>query len=196
MIYIDENIDGFDLDEALAAVSPQRRKYALRYRQERDQRLCIAAYRLLQRALLLEYGVDELPVFIYDVNGKPMLQGHPEIHFSLSHCHVAVAVAVSDSPIGIDIETTGHYSPEVARQVMSDVEIRQIEASACPEVAFTRLWTMKESLFKLTGDDNGGDSAGMLASASQYHFTTTVHPRYIYTTCTRLIDPKPQRKKT
>ena len=194
MIYIDENIDGFDLDEALAAVSPQRRDYALRYRQERDQRLCIAAYLLLQRALLLEYGIEELPVFIHDDGGKPLLQGHPDIHFSMSHCHEAVAVALSDRPIGIDIETTGHYNPEVARRVMSAGEMRQIEASPCPEVAFTRLWTMKESLFKLTGDDNGGDTAGMLANANQYLFTTTIHPRFIYTTCTAPFSTKPQRK--
>ena len=181
--YIDDNINGFDLDEALAAVSPQRREYALRYRTERDQRLCLAAYRLLQHALLLEYGIDELPVFIHDDSGKPMLQGHPDIYFSMSHCHEAVAVAVSDHPIGIDIETTAHYSAEVARRVMSDDEMRQIEASACPEVAFTRLWTMKESLFKLTGDDNGGDIAHLLADTIKYRFDTTVHPRYICTTC-------------
>ena len=194
MIYIDENIDGFDLDEALAAVSPQRREYALRYRHERDQRLSITAYRLLQHALMLEYGIEELPVFIYNECGKPLLQGHPDIHFSLSHCREAVAVAVSDRPIGIDIETTAHYSAEVARHVMNDDEMRQIEASSRPEVAFTRLWAMKESLFKLTGDDNGGNTAGMLANASQYCFTTTVHHCYIYTACTRLIDTKPQRK--
>ena len=181
--YIDENIYGFDLNEALAAVSPQRREYALRYRQERDQRLCLAAYRLLQQAMLQEYGIEELPVFIHDDSGKPMLQGHPDIHFSMSHCHEAVAVAVSDRPVGIDIETIAHYSTEVARRVMSDDEMRQIEASANPEVAFTRLWTMKESLFKLTGDDNGGDIAHLLADAIKYRFDTTVHPRYICTAC-------------
>ena len=181
--YIDDDIYGFDLNEALAAVSPQRCEYALRYRQERDQRLCLAVYRLLQQALLLEYGIEDLPVFIHNDNGKPMLQGHPDIHFSMSHCHEAVAVAVSDRPVGIDIETTAHYSTEVARRVMSDDEMRQIEASARPEVAFTRLWTMKESLFKLTGDDNGGDIAHLLANTIKYRFDTTVHPRYIYTTC-------------
>ena len=195
MIYIDENIDGFDLDEALAAVSPQRREYALRYRQERDQRLCLAAYRLLQRALLLEYGIEELPMFIYEEGCKPMLQGHPDIHFSLSHCREAVAVAVSNRPIGIDIETTAHYSPEVVRRVMNDDEMMKIKASSRPDVAFTRLWTMKESLYKLTGNDNDGDTTGMLANASQYCFTTTVHPRYIYTACTTLsIDTKPPRE--
>lgn len=195
MIYIDENIDGFDLDEVLAAVCPQRREYALRYRQERDQRLCLAAYRLLQRALEQEFGIRELTQFVFDENGKPMLQGHPDIHFSLSHCREAVAVAVSNRPIGIDIETTAHYSPEVARRVMNDDEMLKIKASSRPDVAFTRLWTMKESLYKLTGNDNDGDTTGMLANASQYCFTTTVHPRYIYTACTTLsIDTKPPRE--
>ena len=185
MIYIDDNIDGFDLNEMLATVSPQRREYALRYRQERDQRLCLAAYHLLCQALRLEYGIDEVPIFIHDQHGKPVLQGHPDIHFSLSHCHEAVACAVSDYPVGIDIETTGHYSIEVARQVMSDDEIRQIEASAQPAVTFTRLWTMKESLFKLMGDGVGrNDPAHLLDDAGNYRFDTVIHPRYIYTTCT------------
>ena len=122
-------------------------------------------------------------MFIHDDSGKPQLQGHPEIHFSMSHCHEAVAVAVSDRPIGIDIETTEHYSAEVARRVMSDNEMRQIENSARPEVAFTRLWTMKESLFKLTGNDKGVDIANLLADIIKYRFNTTIHPRYICTTC-------------
>ena len=185
MVYIDDNIWDFDLRQALEQVSPQRREYALRYRHERDQRLCIAAYRLLMRALRLEYGIVEAPEFIHDNNGKPFLKGHPEIHFSLSHCHEAVACALSDRPVGIDIETTGHYSIEVARRVMNDDEILQIESSTQPEATFTHLWTMKESLFKLTGDDHGGDTAHMLEEADNYHFETVIHPRYICTACTQ-----------
>jgi 4'-phosphopantetheinyl transferase len=94
-----------------------------------------------------------------------------------------VAVALSDHPVGIDIETTGHYSAAVARRVMNDDEMREIVASAQPEVTFTRLWTMKESLYKLTGDDNDGDIAHLLDKTSRYRFTTTVHPRYLCTVC-------------
>ena len=118
MIFYDDHIWDFDLQQALAEVSPQRREYALRYRQERDQRLCVAAYRLLHRALQLEYGIDEAPVFNYDAHGKPVFQGCPDIHFSLSHCHDAVACAVSDHLVGIDIESTEHYTIDVARHVM------------------------------------------------------------------------------
>lgn len=156
LIYIDDHIWDFYLQEALEAVSPQRRTYALRYRQERDQRLCIAAYRLLQQALWQEHGMAQVPEFYYNAAGKPLLNGHPEIHFSLSHCHQAVACVLSDQPVGIDVETFDHYSQEVASRVMNDNEMRQILDSPHPTIAFARLWTMKESLFKLTGDDHGG----------------------------------------
>ena len=183
MIYIDDHIDDFDLQEALATVSAQRREQALRYRFERDQRLCLAAYRLLRQALTTEYGINELPQFIYDSKGKPALAGHPDIHFSMSHCSAAVACAVSDRPIGIDIETLEHYSEEVASHVMNDDEMRRILESPYPNAAFTRLWTMKESLFKLTGDDCGGDIARMLEDVTRFRFTTTVQESYLCTTC-------------
>ena len=182
MIYIDDHIDDFNLQEALAAVSPQRREQALRYRHERDQRLSVAAYRLLQKALR-DLGIEEPPLFSYDSSGKPQLQGHPEIHFSMSHCREAVACAVGENPIGIDIETLEHYSEDVAARVMNADEIRLIQASPHPAAAFTRLWTMKESLYKLTGDDRDGDIAHMLDDNSGFHFTVINHGNYICTVC-------------
>lgn len=183
MIFIDEHIDGFDLQEALAALSPQRRKYALRYCHERDQRLCIAAYRLLQQALLKEYGISELPQFAYNQQGKPLLKGHPEIQFSLSHCRKAVACAVGDEPVGIDIETVDHYSEEVASRVMNEQEMRQIKASPDPAREFTRLWTMKESLYKLTGDDHDGDITHMLDDTSSVRIRTLDYPLFTVSEC-------------
>ena len=183
MIYIDDHIDDFDLQEALSTVSAQRRDQALRYRFERDQRLCLAAYRLLRQALTTEYGINELPQFIYDSKGKPALAGHPDIHFSMSHCSAAVACAVSDQPVGIDIETLDHYSEEVAARVMNDDEMRQILESPYPNVAFTRLWTMKESLYKLTGSDNNGDICHMLDKMPPVSFETIVRPYGVCTVC-------------
>lgn len=184
MIYLCPDIYSFELQEALDSVSPERREKALRYRQERDQRLCLAAYRLLQDALNSEYGIKGVkPEFIYNDKGKPLLKDHPDIHFSLSHCHDAAALAIDDRPVGIDIENYDQYSEEVARTVMSDEEMRDILSSPRPAVAFTRLWTMKESLFKLTGDDHGGDIAHMLEDTSAYEFSTFDYPDYLLTTC-------------
>lgn len=183
MIYFDDHIFDFDLQQALNEVSPQRRQYALRYRQERDQRLSVAVYRLLHQALLHEYGFHEPPLFTYDANGKPHLQGHPDIHFSLSHCRHAVVCAVSDEPVGIDIESLDMIDELVADSVMSDREKQQIVDAEHVDIAFYRLWTMKESLYKLTGNDNGGDIKHMLEHAPPLIFETIVYPHSVCTIC-------------
>ena len=187
MIYIDNHIMDFDLQQALSQVSHQRRQQALRYHFERDQRLCVAAYRLLQKALLTEYGIDQAPLMSYDANGKPTLIDWPDIHFSMSHCREAVACVVSDHPVGIDIESFDQYDEAVAARVMSEDEMREIQASPTPDVVFTRLWTMKESLYKLTGDDAGNNISRMLAGREQYVFNTILLPRCACTMCQRPI---------
>ena len=183
MIYIDDHIWDFDLEEALAAVSAERREYALRYRHERDRRLCVAAYRLLERALKLEFGINAVPPFVKEENGKPSLEGLPGVHFNLSHCAEAVACAVGTEPVGIDVESIGRYDAEVAAVAMSDEECAAIAASPQPEVEFARLWTMKESLYKLNGDYMADDLRTMLADTSRYRFSTTIYPNFVCTTC-------------
>ena len=186
MIYIDENIWDFDLQEALDEVSPERREDALRYRRELDQRLCVAAYRLLHRALQQEYGISELPHFSYASNGKPSIMHHTRytIYFSMSHCPSAVACAVSDTPVGIDVENFEHYDEELARHVMNDDEMRRILSSANPAVEFPRLWTMKESLYKMKGDTQAPDVKNMLVHTADCRFTTLIKDNYALTTST------------
>lgn len=185
MVYIDEHIDDFDLQAALAELSEQRRQQALRFRFERGQRTCALAYLLLKRALHEEFGIDELPQFEYGEHGKPLLVGHPDIHFNLSHCREAVACVVSRRPVGIDVESVGRYKESVARYTMNDEELAMIEAAERPEVAFIRLWTMKEARLKLTGEGITDDLKTALADSAHYRFTTTerLTQNYIYTVC-------------
>ena len=187
MIYIDQQIDQFDLHAALATVSEQRRSHALRYRKEHDQRLSVAAYRLLQHALQVEHGINEPPTFAFGHHGKPSLIGHPDIFFSLSHCHEAAACAVDTVPLGIDVESLSSYDPDIVTAVMSDEEQHQITHSIDPRLTFLRLWTMKESLLKMTGEGITTDMRHILdCPAIQDHsirFHTTVYPQFVCTVC-------------
>ena len=180
MVYIDEHIDDFDLQAALAELSHQRREQALRFKFERGQRTCALAYLLLKRALHEEFGIDELPLFEYGEHGKPLLVGHPDIHFNLSHCREAVACVVSRRPVGIDVESVGRYKESVARYTMNDEELAMIESAERPEVAFIRLWTMKEARLKLTGEGITDDLKTALADSARYRFTTTERLTQIY----------------
>ena len=181
--YLNTNPQQIDLEQALAQVSEQRRTYALRYRKESDQRLSVAAWLLLQQALRDEFGIEEPPVFHYTETGKPLLCGHDDIHFNLSHCDNAVACAVGRNPVGIDVESIDRYSPELLPVTMSETEQQQILAAPRPEVAFIRLWTMKESLLKCTGEGLSDHLPTLLADTSFYRFQTLTTPHCICTLC-------------
>ncbi len=185
MVYIDEHIMDFDLGAALQLVSKQRREQALRFKFERGQRTCILAYLLLKKALHEEFGITANPVFEYGEHGKPIFVGHPEIHFNLSHCREAVACAVSTRPIGIDVESVSRYNDGVARYTMNDRELQLIANAQRPDVAFIRLWTMKEARLKLTGEGITDDLKTALDDSERWKFTTVeqLAHNYIYTVC-------------
>ena len=175
MIYIDDRINDFDLTAALQQLSAQRREQALRFRYELGQRTCALAYLLLKRALSEEYGITENPVFEYGEHGKPAIVGHPEIFFNLSHCR--------DRPVGIDVESIRSFKESLVRFTMNEQEVERIMAAERPEVAFIRLWTMKEARLKLTGEGISNDLKTVLKEHPQFRFTTHEAPTYIYTVC-------------
>ncbi|MBQ8487701.1 MAG: 4'-phosphopantetheinyl transferase superfamily protein [Prevotella sp.] len=183
MVYIDEHIEEFDLQAALGEISEQRREQALRFKHERGQRTCVLAYLLLKMALRREYGITENPLFEYGEHGKPLLAGHPEIHFNLSHCREAVACAVSRQPVGIDVESVREYKESLARYTMNEAELAEIAAAERPDVAFTRLWTMKEARLKWSGEGLSNNLKEALADAPRSDFKTTVDlsQRFVYT---------------
>lgn len=183
MIYVDEDIWGYDLNQSLEQVSEQRRAHALRYVKEEDRRLSVAVYQLLCKGLNKEYGISELPEFDYEKNGKPFLKGHPEIHFNLSHTKGVCACALSDKPIGIDVEHILQNDEDVMRRTMNAEEMAEILGSAHPDTAFIRLWTMKESLLKLTGEGLCDDLPGLLVNKEDFHFTTETHDGYVLSVC-------------
>ena len=137
-------------------VSAQRREQALRYQHTFGQFACLQSYLMLCQ-LLAEWGrahptpytLHSTPTFLYNDYGAPYIEGGP--YFSISHCKRSIAVAVSENPIGIDIEAIRTFSPDLMRKTMNEDEQLRITSSAIPEVEFIRFWTQKEALLKLQG---------------------------------------------
>jgi len=138
--------------ERLIALLPEwRRKVALRFRHLQGRRECAVGYIELLRGLRLCYGIDGMPAFAYNEHGKPSLREYPDIHFSISHCQEAVGCLLADHPCGLDIERIRKAKEDLVRYTMSPGEVDAIYASACPDIAFTSLWTQKEAVLKLAG---------------------------------------------
>ena len=185
MIYLSEKIWDFNLPEALMDISAQRREQALKFKHELGQRLCVLAYWLLKQGLREEYGITENPIFGYNEHGKPSIVGHPEIYFNLSHCKEAAACAISDKPIGIDVECIREAKESLINYTMNEDEKQEIMASDNPSSAFIRLWTMKEATSKLVGTGITND-VKTLVDTTKYKYTTVDKQRYIYTVCENL----------
>ncbi|MBQ9230028.1 MAG: 4'-phosphopantetheinyl transferase superfamily protein [Prevotella sp.] len=181
MIYLNDDIAHFDFEAALPLLSEQRREQALRFKHEQGRKTCAAAYLLLCEGLRKEYGLTERPVFEYGEYGKPAIMGHPEIHFNLSHCREAVICAISDRPVGVDIESIREYKESLARYTMNDDELTRIAHSTHPAQTFTCLWTMKEAMLKLTGEGIQGRSLRhLLTGAEQIKTTVCEEKNYVY----------------
>ena len=147
---IDDNMTPMteeQFNDCLSRVSEQRREKVLKYKFQSGREQSLKAYMLLQILLKEEYGITEPPVFRELENGKPVIVGHEDIHFNMSHCKYAVACAVSNEPVGIDVEVIKEkVKDELARYVLSDEELEGLTL-----LKFTRLWTMKEAVVKLSG---------------------------------------------
>lgn len=151
-IFICFDIDHLPLERSLQLVTRQRREQALAYKPLGSRLRCVGAFLLLCHALRHGYGISNMPQLGYEPNGKPFLLGHPNVCFNLSHCKEAVACAVDDRPVGVDVESVRRYRDDLARYVCSDDEMALIDASDNKAKTFIRLWTMKEATLKLTGE--------------------------------------------
>ena len=112
-----------------------------------------AAGMLLLRDSLKNLGVNSYSIEILP-SGKPVLRDS-ELHFSISHAGGLCALAVSDSPVGIDLQDT-----EAAMKISNINSFAGRFFAPDEYEAFTeepthqqlcRIWTRKEALAKLLG---------------------------------------------
>ena len=183
-IYLSQDIWDFDLDAALGEISEQRREQTLKFQHELGKRLCVLAYQLLKRGLAEVYGIRENPVFEYNEHGKPMIVGHPEIFFNLSHCKEAAICVVSDQPVGVDVESVRSFNESLVRYTMNEAEVKEIESAEDQAVAFIRLWTMKESALKLIGTGISNELKQVLQQENlQFQTFVDTQRRFVYSIC-------------
>ena len=127
-------------------VSRQRAGQARRFRYTFGQYACLKSYTMLVELT----GIEDM-TFGFGEHGKPFIIGHDGLHFSISHCKTALAVALSDRPVGIDVESLRHAGESLMRRTMNRTEQSMILAADNPDMEFTRLWTRKEAVLKLRG---------------------------------------------
>jgi 4'-phosphopantetheinyl transferase len=133
------------------------------------------------------YTLHPTPSFLYNEYGAPYLENGP--YFSISHCKQGIAVAVSETPIGIDIEAIRPFNEGLMRKTMNSEEQTYILSSLNPEIEFIRLWTQKEAYVKMQGTGIISDMHQILADTPrlEWHEHCNIDKEYICTICQKDI---------
>lgn len=115
----------------------------------------------LGRSLLrfgLERGFGRSYTVGREEGGKPVLNEAPNIYFNISHTRGLVVCGISEYTIGVDAEYIHPFDKRLMRRVCTEDEIAYIYGNSGGKEnlhqqweRFFRLWTLKESYLKATG---------------------------------------------
>lgn len=144
-------IGDVDITESLYPKS--RYREILECKNENARREKYLVWKLLEQAIKIATNLDFANLeFAKTTNGKWIC---PDLHFSLSHTDGVVCVAVSDLPIGVDVEAVKDIRPVLADKILTERERVIMESMPTEKMGRFLLdaWVKKESIFKMRGGE-------------------------------------------
>lgn len=141
--------DPLESPQIMKKLSESRKQKIIKCKQLQARKQILGAG-LLLGFILKQHGLQEEEIKL-GFNGKPEAEG---IFFNLSHSKNMVICAVSDKVVGCDIEQVSVALEKVAERFFRQREIEYLLKFAGQQKnkEFYRLWTMKESYMKMTGE--------------------------------------------
>lgn len=107
----------------------------------------VDTYKFLEE-ILYTYNITNYTVK-YNGYNKPYLENNP-IYFNISHDNELTVIAISNKPIGVDIEEFT-YQDLVIEKYYNEEEKELIKKCINKEYMFTKIWVMKEAYVKMIG---------------------------------------------
>ena len=149
-----------DYDVMYRAAAPDRQARADRFRFANDRKRCLCADMLARRMLAKAANAYPADIsFTQGDKGKPY--ANLPLQFSVSHSGDFVLCAVSERPIGADVEQIKPFRAGMVARYFTRIEAAYVwDDSPAPEgdvtdpdtcTRFYRVWTAKESYVKMTG---------------------------------------------
>ncbi|AUX91652.1 4'-phosphopantetheinyl transferase family protein [Mixta gaviniae] len=136
-----------------------------RFLSEKRRSRYLAARMLLAELMLRVYGMPQLPGLTTTANGRPCFIDPDLPDFSIAYAGnvIGVLLAEEQSRAGLDMEMVRAHSRQTVEhhlQHLSSGEKAWINAQQDPLEAITQIWTLRQSILKLTGEKN--DCGGTL----------------------------------
>lgn len=175
------DVSCIDIEAFLSKVSPARREKTLRLAGDDDKRRSLGVELLLKK-------VTGRSDYVLSEKEKPFFSDN-EVFFSLAHCGDYAVCAVSDVPVGVDIELPRVGGARLAKRFFQPDEAALVYAADDPDREFCRLWTLKESYIKCA-DLRLGDirSFSVASCAEDCMFLNKAYDEYLIGCCAKTLD--------
>lgn len=144
-------------------MSAEKKARVDRFRQPDDKKRTVAGEMLARKAIAQRCGVEAESIkFETAEHGKPFAVGL-DMEFNISHSGNLVACAVSDQPVGVDIELIRPVDLRTAKHFCTPEELEYLFGHTPSEDEFTKseevmvlhrffqIWTTKEAVGKCRG---------------------------------------------
>lgn len=124
---------------------------------ERRRMRFLASRMLLAETMLRLYGIPQLPALTNALNGRPRFADPDLPDFSIAYAGniIGVLLAEEGACAGLDMEIVRAHSRQTLEQYSREIssgEKAWVQAQADPVEAATQLWTLRQSILKLTDD--------------------------------------------
>lgn len=135
-------------ERAYLSMPPAKRARVDRLKNEDARVRSVCAHFAAMRLVTETLGIAD-PVISARESDAPFIENSTAF-ISIAHSDKYVACAVSDVPVGIDIEKIRDVSPALCARVCVDEELEYI-AKGDTATRFFEIWTGKEAYFKMLG---------------------------------------------
>ena len=118
----------------------------------KNKKLSVAGESLVKKAIAQEFDIDKNDIILCrNENGKPYTED-VKVEFSISHSKDIVVCAISDAPVGIDIEKIRDVNLNVAKRLFTPDEQEYVfQNDNFSKQRFFEIWTKKEAYVKRLG---------------------------------------------
>ncbi|NLI57639.1 MAG: 4'-phosphopantetheinyl transferase superfamily protein [Clostridium sp.] len=151
---INNEVDKKLYEKALSYIPENKQKRIKRFLKYEDSLRTLIAEVLIRKIIMQELKIPNGEIFFKINNyGKPYLKDWDEFHFNISHSGKWVVCAISNKPVGIDVERIKDLNIKIADRFFSKEEVEDLYKIKKSERLkyFFDLWTLKESYIKADG---------------------------------------------
>lgn len=154
VLNLQNGISSLHYNQLLSHVSDSKKERISRFKFKKNACETLMSDILTRYFAMKNTGIKNTDITIVQNDyGKPYIDKLPSFHYNCTHSGEWVAIAISDMPVGVDIEVLKDMGMDIAKRFFTQKECQYIKNAPHNHRTkhFFDLWTLKEAYIKKHG---------------------------------------------